>query len=114
MKKENKSIDLKKSLDNFKKDAERQGYVDNFLFASTLKRLETQIDILTSLEKKIKEDGVVCTKEYVKGRENMYVSPAVTTYNKTCQQANNTTQALIKVIVSLGGALHEEDEDDEL
>ena len=44
----------------------------------------------------------------------MYVSPAVTTYNKTCQQANNTTQALIKTIVSLGGALHEEDEDDEL
>ena len=106
MKKENKTIDLKKSLDNFKKDAERQGYVDNFLFASTLKRLETQIDILTSLEKKIEEDGVVCTKEYVKGRENMYVSPAVTTYNKT--------QSLIKVIVSLGGALHEEDEDDEL
>lgn len=112
--KEIKSRKIEKSLVQFKKDAEAQGYADNFLFVSTLNRLEVQIKIMQNMEESMENDGTLVTKEYVKGRANLYTSPAVATYNKTCQQANNTTQTLMKVIEALGGVLHEEDEDDEL
>ena len=57
MKKENKSIDLKKSLDNFKKDAERQGYVDNFAFIAFFMSSLTLSNKSILLYLKIKDYG---------------------------------------------------------
>ena len=56
---------------------------------------------------------MLVTKEYVKGRENIYTNPAVNAYNKTCQQANNTTQTLMKIIEQLRN-MEDSMEDDEL
>ena len=61
-----------------------------------------QLDILTKLEENIEVDGPTVTKEYVKGRANIYTNPAIDSYNKTAQQANNTTQVLVKIIKELG------------
>lgn len=107
------SAKLKKSLNAFKTEAKNNGYESHFLFLSTLKRLEVQINILDQMEQSMEEDGMLVTKEYVKGRENIYTNPAVNAYNKTCQQANNTTQTLMKIIEQLRN-MEDSMEDDEL
>ena len=45
--------------------------------------------MLDSLEKSFREDGSTITKEYVKGRENVYIHPAVDKYTKTSDSAFN-------------------------
>ena len=99
---------LKISRAKFDQDAEEYGLSKNFLFLSTLKRLDVQLDILTKLEDNIEADGPTVTKEYVKGRANIYTNPAIDSYNKTAQQANNTTQVLVKIIKELGTKAEED------
>lgn len=81
--------------------AEKHGVEQNFFFLTTFKRYQVQINILNELEKKIKEDGTLVTKEYVKGRENVYTHPAVGEYNKTSTAANQTVTTLMKIITTL-------------
>ena len=45
------------------KIAEKSGVQSNFLFITTFKRYQVQLNILTELEKTIKEDGMLVTKE---------------------------------------------------
>ena len=81
--------------------AEKHGVEQNFFFITTFKRYQVQIDILTQLEKKINEDGTLVTKEYVKGRSNVYTHPAIGEYNKTSTAANQTVTTLMKIITTL-------------
>ena len=53
------------------------------------------------MEKTIKEDGTLVTKEYVKGRKNVYSHPAISDYNRTTDSANKTVSTLMKIILSL-------------
>ena len=94
--------------------AEEHGVEQNFFFITTFKRYQVQINILTELEKKIQADGALVTKEYVKGRENIYTHPAISEYNKTCTSANQTVATLIKIIKSLRNGEDEADGEDEL
>lgn len=94
--------------------AEKHGVEQNFLFITTFQRYQVQLKILTDLQKKIQEDGALVTKEYVKGRENVYTHPAISEYNKTCTSANQTVATLIKIIKSLRDNENEGDGEDEL
>lgn len=78
--------------------AEETGVQTNFFFVTTFKRYQVQLSNLSELEKAIKETGTLVTKEYVKGRANIYVNPAVTEYNKTTDSANRTVATLMKII----------------
>lgn len=78
--------------------AEEAGVQTNFFFLTTFKRYQVQINILTELEKKIKDEGSLVTKEYVKGRRNLYCNPAVSEYNRTTDSANKTVSTLMKII----------------
>lgn len=78
--------------------AEETGVQTNFFFVTTFKRYQVQLSNLAELEKAIKETGTLVTKEYVKGRANIYVNPAVTEYNKTTDSANRTVTTLMKII----------------
>ena len=80
------------------KIAEETGVQTNFFFVTTFKRYQVQLSNLGDLEKAIKETGTLVTKEYVKGRANIYVNPAVTEYNKTTDSANRTVTTLMKII----------------
>lgn len=92
----------KKSLDEqaveILRIAEEAGVQTNFFFVTTFKRYQVQLSNLGELEKAIKETGTLVTKEYVKGRANIYVNPAVTEYNKTTDSANRTVTTLMKII----------------
>lgn len=78
--------------------AEDTGVQTNFFFVTTFKRYQVQLSNLSELEKAIKETGTLVTKEYVKGRANIYVNPAVSEYNKTTDSANRTVTTLMKII----------------
>ena len=94
--------------------AEKYGVEQNFLFITTFKRYQVQLNILNELEKKIKEDGALVTKEYVKGRGNLYTHPAIGEYNKTATSANQTVATLIKIFKSMRNGDEDGEGEDEL
>lgn len=93
--------------------AEESGVQSNFFFLTTFKRYQVQLTILNDLEMAMKKDGVLVTKEYVKGRENVYSHPAVADYNKTTDSANKTVSTLMKILKSFNveDGANEADED---
>lgn len=92
--------------------AEESGVQSNFFFLTTFKRYQVQLNILTNLEKSMKEDGLTVTKEYVKGRKNLYSNPAVAEYNRTTDSANKTVSTLMRIIRNFNvGDGEPEDED---
>ena len=108
-------LDLKQQAEEILKIAQKFGVEQNFLFLTTFKRYQVQLTILNELEQKIKEDGSLVTKEYVKGRENVYTHPAISEYNKTSQSANNTVATLIKILKDLRkGDANDDEESDAL
>jgi len=94
--------------------AEEHGVEQNFFFITTFKRYQMQINILNELEETINNDGTLVTKEYVKGRGNVYTHPAISEYNKTSTSANQTVATLIKIIKSLRSDDDGNDGEDEL
>ena len=93
------------------KIAEESGVQSNFFFLTTFKRYQVQLNILNDLEKSLKEEGMQVTKEYVKGRKNVYSNPAIQDYNRTTDSANKTVSTLMKIIKSFGVEDHSEEVD---
>ena len=94
-------LTMQQQADQILKQAEEKGISQNFFFSTTFKRYMVQLDIMTDLEKSIKEHGATVTKEYVKGRENLVANPAITEFNKTATAANGTVSTLINILKSL-------------
>jgi len=78
--------------------AESSGVQTNYFFTTTFQRYLVQIKILEDLEREIDEAGALVTKEYVKGRENIYTNPAINAYNNTTNSANKTVATLLKIV----------------
>lgn len=78
--------------------AEKNGVQTNFFFTTTFQRYLVQIKILEDLEREIEEAGATVTKEYVKGRGNIYTNPAINAYNGTTNSANKTVTTLLKIV----------------
>ena len=95
-----KAPDLNKQAAQILAQAEEKGVKTNFLFATTFKRYQTQLKILDQLSAAIAETDTMVKKEYVKGRRNTYVNPAISEYNKTATAANGTAAALINIITA--------------
>ena len=85
------------------KVAESYNVDKNFFFVTTFKRDMVPIKILNELELSIKKDGVLVTKEYVKGRKNVYSHPAIQDYNRTTDSANKTVATLMRIIKNFSG-----------
>lgn len=94
-------LSLQQQADTILKQAEERGVSSNFFFATTFKRYQVQMKILSDLEEAINEYGATVTKEYVKGRQNLVANPAITEYNKTATAANGTVSTLINIIKTL-------------
>ncbi|MBQ8892549.1 MAG: hypothetical protein IJ068_06785 [Bacilli bacterium] len=107
-------MSLEQQAQEILKIAEQHGVEQNFLFLTTFKRYQVQLKILEDLKKKIEESGALVTKEYVKGRENLYTNPAISEFNKTSTSANQTVAILIKIIKSLRTDGEDDDKEDEL
>jgi hypothetical protein len=106
-----KKINLQQQADEIIKIAEESGVQSNFFFVTTFKRYQVQLSILTELEKTMKEEGMLVTKEYVRDRKNLYANPAVAEYNRTTDSANKTVSTLLKIIKNFGVSEDNEDVD---
>ena len=106
-----KKMNLQEQAVEILRIAEETGVQTNFFFVTTFKRYQVQLSNLSELEKAIKETGTLVTKEYVKGRANIYVNPAVTEYNKTTDSANRTVTTLMKIIKGFAKEDEERDSD---
>jgi len=96
-----KTMTLQEQAEQVLRIAEESGVQSNFFFITTFKRYQVQMTVLSQLEKEISNSGVLVTKEYVKGRQNLYTNPAVDQYNKTASAANNTVSTLINIVKTL-------------
>lgn len=93
-----RKMKLKEQAEEILKIAEERGVQQNFFFITTFKRYQVQIQMLNDLEKALKENGTLITKEYVKGRQNLYDNPAINAYNRTTDSANRTVSTIMKII----------------
>ena len=97
----NNKVDLNAMAEEILRIAAQNGVEQNFFFITTFKRYQVQTKILNDLEKTINSEGNTITKEYVKGRKNVYTHPAIGEYNKTATAANQTVSTLIKIVMTM-------------
>ena len=107
-------MDLTKQANEILRIAEESGAQSNFFFVTTFKRYQVQLNILNDLEKSLKENGMTVTKEYVKGRGNLYSNPAISDYNRTTDSANKTVATLMRILKNYGMEETSKDDDDPL
>lgn len=98
-----KKLNLNEQAEEILQKAEAFGVDKNFFFITTFRRYMVQLKILNELEASIKNDGVLVTKEYVKGRKNVYSHPAIQDFNRTTDSANKTVSTLMKIISRFSG-----------
>lgn len=94
---------LKQQEKQIIKMAEQTGVQSNYFFVTTFKRYQVQLKILDDLEEVLNAEGTSVTKEYVKGRKNLYSNPAISAYNKTADSANKTVASLMRILKNFGG-----------
>ena len=95
---------LKDQAEAIKRMAEESGLESNYFFITTFERYEVQLSILERLKESMDKDGMLVSKEYVKGRGNLYSSPAVTEYNRTTDSANKTVSTLMRILKNFGAS----------
>lgn len=107
-------MSLNQQAQEIMKIAEESGVQSNFFFLTTFKRYQVQLNILADLEKTLKDEGMLVSKEYVKGRKNLYSNPAVAEYNKTTDSANKTVATLMRILKNFNVSEETEAEEDPL
>lgn len=93
-------INLNEQAKEILERATEKGIEHSFMFVTTFQRYKEHIAHLVELEKVIISEGMLVEKEYVKGRKNIYMNPAINAYNSTAAAADKTAQLLIRYIVS--------------
>ncbi len=105
----------KKSLNEQAKEilrlAEESGLQSNYFFVTTFERYQVQLQILEDLKKAIEDEGMLVSKEYVKGRKNLYTNPAVSDFNRTTDSANKTVATLLRILKSFDADQSREETD---
>ena len=89
---------LTKMANQLVKMAKEGGVEQNYFFQTTFDRYKVQLETLDRLQAEIENNNVMMSKEYVKGRQNMVVNPAISEYNKSCTAANQTATTLSRII----------------
>ena len=106
-----KKLTLEEQAKEIERIAEDSGVSSNYFFVTTFDRYQMQLRILSELEKSLEDEGMQVTKEYVKGRKNLYSNPAIQDYNRTTDSANKTVQTLMRILKDFNIEDSEKDED---
>lgn len=90
-------------LDKLMAMAKEYGVDTNALFLSTLDTYMVQRKAVERIKEAMMEDGeITTTKEYVKGRMNVYLHPAVKELPRHADALNKTTTQMLEIIKTLG------------
>lgn len=86
------------------KMAQDYGVDKNALFLQAIEQYDVQARVIQNIKKALdEEDGDLTTsKEYVKGRVNIYANPLVKELPKHADAANRTLQTMLTIIKELG------------
>jgi len=82
--------------------AKDYGVSENPLFVQTLKNYETVQKAIEMTNAILDSEDMTISKEYVKGRENLYMHPAIKELPKQIDAANKTVDKLLDIIEKLG------------
>lgn len=93
--------ELEEKARNILERAREAGVEQSYMFLTTFGRYREHIAHLAALEREIKKAGTMVTKEYVKGRQNIYVNPAINAYNSTAAAADKTAALLLKYVEAM-------------
>ena len=93
--------------------AEESGVQSNYFFVTTFERYRVQLEVLDALERTIRAEGPLVTKEYVKGRGNLYANPALSEYNRTTDSANKTVATLLRILKEFDATEKSDAEDED-
>lgn len=90
--------------------AEQYGVSDNALFLQTLKNYETIQKSIEGIDQIVNQkEDLTISKEYVKGRENLYLHPAIKELPKQIDASNKTLDKMLDIIEKLGNKRSEDD-----
>lgn len=77
----------------------KEKHVDeNALFLQTLKNYETVQSAIGKIDEEMQGETVLVSKEYVKGRENVYLHPGIKELSKLVDASNKTLDKLLLII----------------
>ena len=97
---------MPKQKDNYMeliKMAKSYGVDKNALFLAAAKQYALQQRVINSIKDTLDSgDSLMTTKEYVKGRENIYANPLVKELPKHSDSANKTASCMLDIIKTLG------------
>ena len=82
--------------------AKRYGVEKNELFLSAVNQYALQQQLIMQIQDEIVSGELLTSKEYVKGRENIYVHPLVKELPKHSDAANKTAAVMLDMIKQLG------------
>lgn len=85
------------------KMAKTYGVDKNALFLQAVEQYDVQARVIQSIKAALdEEDALLTSKEYVKGRANVYANPLVKELPKHADSANRTLQTMLTIIKELG------------
>jgi hypothetical protein len=95
---EKQIITLKERANKILAKAREKGDEQALLFETIFQQYLETLDHRNKLRKALVEDGVTVTKEYVKGRQNIYVHPALNAYATQGKLLLETAKTLMTLI----------------
>ena len=95
---EKQIVSLKVRAQKILKKAREKGDEQALLFETIFQQYLETLDHRQKLRDAIVNDGTTVTKEYVKGRQNIYVHPALAAYAQQGKLLLNTAQTLMTLI----------------
>ena len=92
-----------KTYSDLLKLAKTYGVEKNELFVQAAEQYSVQALVIKQIKAALEEeDGLLTSKEYVKGRENVYTHPLVRELPKHADSANKTLATMLEIITKLG------------
>lgn len=83
--------------------AKDYGVDKNAMFVQAAEQYDVQMRVIQNIKDALdSEENLTTSKEYVKGRENVYANPLVKELPKHADSANRTLQTMLAIIEKLG------------
>lgn len=103
MTKTEKKSNKRNLFDDLVAMAEEYNVSDNTLFLAAANQYAVQQNVIEMIKNQLDDDGsATTTKEYVKGRENVYTNPLIKELPKHSDSANKTLATMLDIITKLG------------
>ena len=95
---EEQVVTLKQRATVILEKARQKGDEQALLFETIFQQYLETLDHRQKLRKALVDDGITVTKEYVKGRQNIYVHPALAAYAQQGKLLLDTAKTLMTLI----------------